>query len=63
MLTLALIRPNVGSLVQLLFVVVALGLLAWWLSTFEIPAPFKTGIYVICALILLSLVAAAFGVW
>ena len=63
MTLLALAMPTVGALVQLLFAVGVIGLLLYWVSTFPMPEPFKTGVFVIGALILIVIVAAAFGVW
>lgn len=49
-------------LLSLLFTVVILGLIAWGIQALPIPAPFKTVAYIILVVILIVVLAQAFGV-
>lgn len=48
-------------MVELLFAVLVLGIVAWVLMQFPIPAPFRAVVYGILALMLLVILFRAFG--
>ncbi len=47
-------------MIELLFLVIVLGLVAWAVSAFEIPQPFRTVAFVILALILVLYIGKHF---